>query len=76
MKAVQIPTRYTFSRDSDGCDDVFDIRDTQTDRVISSVHFWDCVEGEEAEAEEEARQLVRDLNLNGPRVARAFDDVA
>jgi len=75
MKTQQAP-RYVYSRDRDGCDDTFDIWDTQTNRVIDSVHFWDSVEGEEAEAEEDARQIVQELNLQGPRNVRAFDDVA
>ncbi len=72
----QTSPRYVYSRDRDGCNDTFDIRDTQTHAVITSVSFWDCIEGEEIAAEEEAYQLARELNLHGPRHVRAFDDVA
>jgi hypothetical protein len=69
---TQQSTRYGYSRGSDGCDETFDIWDTHTCEVIDSVHFWD----EEADAEEAARLIVWELNLNGPRHVRAFDDVA
>ena len=75
MKALTSP-RYVYSRDRDGCDDTFDIWDTQTNKVITSVPFWDCLEGEDTAAEEEAWHLTLDLNLHGPRNVRAFDDVA
>jgi hypothetical protein len=75
MRTQQAP-RYAYNRDHDGCDDTFDIWDTQTGHVIDSVHFWDSIEDEEFEAEEAARLIVWELNLNGPRNVRAFDDVA
>jgi len=75
MKTQQAP-RYAYSRDRDGCDDTFDIFDTQTSRIIDSIHFWDSVEGEEEDAEETTRLIVQELNLHGPRHVRAFDDVA
>ena len=65
-------TRYAYNRDIDGCDETFDIVDTHTSQVIDSVPFWD----EEDEAEETARIITHELNLNGPRHVRAFDDVA
>ena len=68
--------RYVYSRDHDGCDDTFDVWDTRTSAVIDSIPFWDGVDGEEEDAEEAARQIVWELNLNGPRHVRAFDDVA
>jgi hypothetical protein len=67
-----IAPRYTYSRDRDGCDDTFDIWDTRTSEVIDSIPFWEA----EADAEENARLIVWELNLNGPRHIRAFDDVA
>jgi hypothetical protein len=73
---TQTAPRYTYSRDTAGCDDTFDIWDTRTSRVIDSVPFWDSVEGEADDAEEAARQIVWELNLNGPRHVRAFDDLA
>jgi hypothetical protein len=75
MRTQQAP-RYAYNRDRDGCDDTFDIWDIQRGKVIDSVPFWDSVEGEEAEAEEDARRIVRELNLHDPRNVRAFDDVA
>ncbi len=75
MKPQPSP-RYVYSRDRDGCDDVFDIWDTRSNAVLSSVHFWDSGEGEAFAAEEEAYQIACDLNLHGPRNVRAFDDIA
>jgi hypothetical protein len=69
MKTQTAP-RYIYSRDTDGCDESFDIWDVQTCEVIDSVPFWD------EEAEEDARLIVHELNVNGPRHVRAFDDLA
>ena len=68
-------SRYVYGRDHDGCDDTFDIWDTRTSLVIDSIPFWAGGDGEE-EAEEAARQIVWELNLNGPRHVRAFNDIA
>ncbi len=68
--------RYACSRDRDGVDDVFLIRDTAADQVIDSVPFWDTDPDWEARAEDEARQIVRELDLHGPRHVRAFDNLA
>lgn len=68
--------RYAYAHDRDGCDDTFDVWDTQADRVIRSVPFWDDAGDEEAEAEEEVCRVVRELNRHAPRSARALDDVA
>lgn len=76
MKAQRNKARYLYTRDRDGCDDTFDVWDTLNGTLVGSVRFWDSVEGEEADAEEEARRIVRELNALGPRHVRAYDDVA
>lgn len=76
MKPRQQTKRYHYTRDRDGWDDVFDVWDALAKRCVCSVPFWDSVPGEEEEAEEEARRIVRTLNLNAPRHVRSFDDVA
>ena len=71
MKTQTTPRTFYF-RDRDGCDDTFDIWDMHSCEVIDSIPFWD----EEDEAEEAAQSIVHELNLNGPRHVRAFDDLA
>jgi hypothetical protein len=75
MKPQHQPPRYYYTRDRDGCDDVFLVWD-DAGRELASLPFWDSVEGEEAEAEEEARRIVRSLNQHRPSHVRAYDDVA
>ncbi len=76
MRAPSKTARYHDTRDRDGCDDVFRIVD-DAGRERTSIPFWDEPDtNEAAEAETKARRIVRDLNRNGPRHVRAFDDVA
>jgi hypothetical protein len=75
MNTQALP-RYVYSRDRDGCDDTFDVWDTQTSKAVTSIPFWDCIEGDEEAAELEALLLTENLNVHGPRHVRAFDDIA
>jgi hypothetical protein len=59
------PGRYSYHRNSDGCDDVFLIEDADG-HCILQLHFWDKPGNSEAAiAEAKAQMLVAALNLTG-----------
>ena len=68
--------QYPASRESDGMGDVFLICDAAAGRATDSACFWGDDPEWETRAEEEARRIVRELELHGPRHVRAYDDVA
>lgn len=58
--------RYAYDRQTDGCDDLWEIYDRRTNETVASIVFWDCDPEWMERSEQRARRWVARLNRRRP----------